>query len=92
MIRIPGDKVSDTPRTDAVRINATMTMGAVVDANFARQLERELAGKQAVIDRLMLEYCHENMTEDQVREWAQASGPCARFRNTGTIGKKQSDL
>lgn len=33
------------------------------------QLERELGAKQAEIDRLMLEYCPEEMTPAQMAEW-----------------------
>lgn len=34
-----------------------------------QQLEAQLASKQAQIDQLMLEYCPENMSAEQVQEW-----------------------
>lgn len=37
--------------------------------------ERALAGKQAVIDRLMLEYCPDEMNEVQVANWAAHQVP-----------------
>lgn len=33
------------------------------------ELRRELAAKQAQIDRLMLEFCPDEMTQDQISEW-----------------------
>jgi len=44
---------------------------AVVDRQ-QKQLDRnaeQLASKQATIDMLMLEYCPDEMTEEQVEEW-----------------------
>lgn len=35
------------------------------------QLEREAHAKQAHIDRLMLEYCPDEMTPEQVEEWGR---------------------
>lgn len=35
-----------------------------------RRLERDSAHKQAIIDRLMLEYCPDEMTPEQMAEWA----------------------
>jgi len=67
-----------TPRTDA------FSRKSVGDPNdpplwvlFARQLEREIAAKQAEIDRLMLEYCQDEMTEKQKQEWAKYQKPVA---------------
>ncbi len=37
-----------------------------------KDIERRLAEKQAVIDRLMLEYCPDEMTTEQRQEWAAA--------------------
>ena len=34
-------------------------------------LEQQLAAKQARIDELMLEYCHNEMTEEQLEEWSK---------------------
>ena len=64
--------MSETPRTDAHMMprccqdNVTQQ----VPADFARQLERELADKQAQIDQLMLEYCPLEMGRDQYIQWA----------------------
>lgn len=69
--------MSDTPRTD----EAIMFPGggiAMVRPEFARQLEREVSGKQAVIDRLMMEHCPDEMTPEQIDEWKRhqvAAGP-----------------
>lgn len=65
------DSRSDTPRTDEEVASIMESRGAYgyVSVGFARQLERELAVKQAVIDRLMLEYCPDEMTPEQVLEW-----------------------
>ena len=43
------------------------------------ELRRELAAKQAHTDRLMLEFCPEEMTEEQTAEWAshQRAAPAA---------------
>jgi len=40
-----------------------------------QQLRAELAAKQAVIDRLMWEHCPEDMTEEQIAEWAKNQCP-----------------
>lgn len=42
----------------------------VVYASFAACMEREANSKQAEIDRLMLEYCPDEMTEVQKERWA----------------------
>lgn len=39
------------------------------------ELEREVAAKQARIDALMLEYCPDEMTPEQVAEWARHQRP-----------------
>lgn len=51
-----GEIMSDTPRTDAVWYKATPTFGspAVVNADFARQLERELTRVTAERDALFV--------------------------------------
>ena len=45
----------------------------------AERAEAELAAKQAHIDRLMLEYCPDEMTATQMAEWAshQRAAPAA---------------
>lgn len=39
------------------------------------ELEREVAAKQARIDALMIEYCPDEMTPEQVAEWARHQRP-----------------
>ena len=36
---------------------------------YVGELERDAAAKQAHIDRLMLEYCPDEMTSEQTEEW-----------------------
>lgn len=36
-----------------------------------RELTQQLAAKQARIDELMLEYCPNEMTEEQLEEWSK---------------------
>jgi hypothetical protein len=45
----------------------------------AEKLQKEVAAKQAQIDRLMLEYCPDEMTKEQVEEWGrhQKPAPCS---------------
>lgn len=52
--------------------------GEHVSASFARQLERELTAanaradsNQARIDELMMEYCPDEITGDQLEEWGK---------------------
>lgn len=35
----------------------------------------QVAAKQAIIDRLMLEYCPDEMSEEQFEEWARHQRP-----------------
>jgi chromosome segregation ATPase len=67
-------------------------MAASAEAKFAdemkaerdaarRELEeaqKDAGAKQAEIDRLMLEYCPDEMTTDQMAEWAAHQRPAAR--------------
>jgi len=66
--------MSDTPRTDAVVLahgeECSLPCPCASIIGHARQLERELAAKQAEIDRLMLEYCPDEMTKEQYEKWA----------------------
>lgn len=39
------------------------------------ELTKKLASKQAEIDQLMLEYCPDEMTQEQMEEWALAQRP-----------------
>ena len=39
------------------------------------EIERQLAEKQAEIDRLMLEFCPEEITQDQIETWASNQKP-----------------
>lgn len=50
----------------------------VFDAGYERGWEernREVMALQAKIDELMLEYCPDEMTEDQIAEWALHQKP-----------------
>jgi hypothetical protein len=40
------------------------------------QLKAEIASKQAEIDRLMLEFCPTEMTDEQIDNWAKHQVPC----------------
>jgi len=69
--------MSDTPRTYEVlfRRSYVATPAAAALENLCCQLERELAAKQAEIDRLKLEYCPNEMTMQQRMEWAKHQTP-----------------
>ena len=54
---------------DAVSAPEFMRLWGI--ANRVEALEREVEAKQAEIDRLMLEYCPEDMTPGQIVEWAK---------------------
>jgi len=54
-------------------------------ANHCKELERQLASKQAEVDALMLEFCPEELTREQVEEWAKHQKPAAL---TATEGEK----
>lgn len=42
------------------------------DAKLLAEKDRKIAALQAQIDRLMLEYCPEQMTEEQFSTWASS--------------------
>ena len=65
----PEDKL--TPITNAAMFRACDVPDSawVVDSYTARQLERKNAVLQAKIDELMLEYCPDEMTPEQIAEW-----------------------
>jgi hypothetical protein len=44
-------------------------------ADRIEKLEREAGAKQAEIDRLMLEFCPEEMTPEQIGNWAKHQKP-----------------
>ena len=46
-------------------------------AHTEEQYRRQLAEKQAEIDRLMLEFCPEKMTQEQKETWASHQKPAA---------------
>ena len=60
-----------TPVTNAAMIRAIDVPDSawVVDTYTCRQLERKVAALQAKIDELMLEYCPDEMTPEQLSEW-----------------------
>ena len=64
--------MSNTPRADDLTQSAwhdRLTIEEVL--NVVRELERDLAAKQAEIDRLMMEHCPEEMTAEQRAAWAK---------------------
>ncbi len=46
----------------------------------------ECSAKQAEIDRLMLEFCPQEMTIEQLGEWAKNQKPPAFLRRAGSFG------
>lgn len=71
-----GAPLSDTPRTDDLekRLAEYFTDPEAAKQQAVeeyRQLERELASKQAEIDALMIEYCPDEMTPEQLEEWGK---------------------
>lgn len=54
------------------------------------QTRREVSAKQAQIDRLMIEYCPEEMTPEQIENWKRhqvPAGPEASARLDAAIGR-----
>ncbi len=49
------------------------------------ELEREIAAKQAHIDALMIEYCPDEMTPEQVAEWARHQQPVSEQEDDGSL-------
>lgn len=69
------DPCASTPGYPHQRVGTNL-----LTADEARQMLQHVVGpllnaKQAVIDRLMLEHCPEEMTEAQVREWGEHQKP-----------------
>lgn len=48
-----------------------------VQAKTCAHHQRQLAAKQAQIDRLMLEYCPDEMSTEQLEEWGKHQRPAA---------------
>lgn len=82
------DPTNKTPRTDALckerQISPQRADDAGALAYLARYLERalaakekELSAKQARIDALMLEYCPDEMTPEQIEEWGKNQRPAS---------------
>jgi hypothetical protein len=69
--------VETTGRTNASMQEAPMYHDCTECENYKR-LARELATKQARIDALMLEHCPDEMTPEQLAEWARHQQPAAR--------------
>ncbi len=44
--------------------------------NHALESHDKIESMQARIDELMLEYCHEEMTQDQITAWCKRQKPC----------------
>lgn len=58
-----------------IRKHGPTLLEALRDAERVAALEREVAAKQARIDALMLEYCPDEMTPEQVAEWSRHQRP-----------------
>lgn len=50
------------------------------DVGFYKELKTHINGKQYEIDMLMMEWCPDEMTKEQVEEWAENQVPA--FSNT----------
>lgn len=48
---------------------------------------KECGAKQAKIDSLMLEYCHDEITDEQMAEWAKYQTPVQECRHCGWLCK-----
>jgi hypothetical protein len=57
------------------------------DKDRIKQLEQQLAAKQAKIDELMLEYCPDEMTDEQLAEYARHQVQLSSEEQV-TIGKE----
>lgn len=53
------------------RLNKERQEWALHTSEVIRSLNQQLAAKQAQIDELMLEYCPDEMTTEQLNEWAK---------------------
>ena len=53
----------------------SLTRSFIVQATRIQELEAEVAAKQAKIDALMMEFCPEDVTEEQYEEWAKHQKP-----------------
>ena len=74
-------KLNKEGLADASRVVAQMSW--VEASKEVARLERELLAKQALIDRLMLEYCPDEMTPEQLTEWAKHQRPAKDNGITG---------
>lgn len=63
-------KLAEEHKHDAVLFAALTDAAAII-----RDLRNAVAAKQARIDALMLEYCPDEMTPEQVAEWARHQQP-----------------
>ena len=82
--------MTDTPRTDYYRSEFRRRKGTgdliewMLDE--FEQAERRLAAKQAEVDRLMLEYCPDEMTPEQRTRWEASQRPAAPHRKNTYAG------
>ena len=67
------NEAADRIEADACRIEELERRNA--------ELEAALNAKQAEIDRLMLEYCPDEMTIEQVKEWERHQRPATSAAN-----------
>lgn len=86
------DPCASTPNYPHQRVGTNL-----LTADEARQMLEHVVGpvlgaKQAVIDRLMLEHCPEDMTEEQVREWGEHQKPAGPEAETAIEYASHSPL
>lgn len=66
-------RVQELERDNEGLCEANSILASANDTDFARaqNAESELAAAQAKIDALMLEYCHDEMTDEQCDAWSK---------------------
>jgi len=62
-----------THSDDDGNVYGTITFGQVIEINkwVIEELMTQCAFRQAKIDELMLEYCPDEMTQEQIKEWEE---------------------
>lgn len=74
-----------------IREHGRTLLEAMRDAERVAALEREVAAKQARIDALMFEYCPDEMTPEQVAEWARHQRPVSEQEADATRQQENGD-
>ena len=80
-------KLAEEHKSDPVLFAALTDAAAII-----RDLRSAVAAKQARIDALMLEYCPDEMTPEQVDEWARHQRPVSgQEADAGAAHSKQGE-